>query len=344
MNATMSRRALLRAGALSIGAAALSVAGCGGTDSPPVSASPPDSPGPDPSAESTTIRTGTGGATPEQTGTETPHPPFDLAGRTVRLNNGQLMPILGIGTFRLSPERAAESVETALREGYRLIDTARIYGNEAGVGRGMTASGIPREEIFLTTKLWTNDYGQAAEAIDEARSRLSVDYIDLLLLHHSAPGDENAYRAMEDAVRNGTVRSIGLSNFYEDGVDRIMRFATVRPAVVQNETHPYFQERGVQRHIAQYDAVLESWFPLGGRGNTQVLFSDPTIAGIARTHGKTPPQVLLRWHLQTGHIAIPGSSNNAHIRENIEVFDFALTAGQMRQIADLDRGQRFSSY
>lgn len=329
MNASISRRALFRAGALSIGAAAISVVGCTGSDPP---------------SNSPTVPTGTGGATPERTGSETPRSAFDLTARTVSLNNGQLMPILGIGTFRLSPDRATESVETALREGYRLIDTARIYGNETGVGRGMRASGIPREEIFLTTKLWTDDFGQAADAINGSLSRLGVDYVDLLLLHHSGPRDEDAYRAMEDAVRAGTVRSIGLSNFYEEGVDRIIRFASVRPAVVQNETHPYYQGRAVKRHIAQQGTVLESWFPLGGRGNTQVLFGDPVISEIARAHGKTPPQVLLRWHLQAGNIAIPGSGNNDHIRENIAIFDFALTAGQMRQIADLDRGRRFSSY
>lgn len=330
MNASMTRRTLLGVGALSIGSAAFAMAGCAGTGRTP---------------ESAPVIPGAGSATtPGQTRTETPQPPFDLATRTVRLNNDRLMPILGIGTFRLSPNRAAESVETALRVGYRLIDTARIYGNEDGVGRGMVASGLPREEIFLTTKLWTADFNQAAEAIDGSLSRLGVDYIDLLLLHHTGRGDEDAYRAMEDAVGQGKVRSIGLSNFYENDVDRIMRFASVAPAVVQNETHPYFQGRGVQRHIAQYGTVLESWFPLGGRDNTQVLFSDPVIAEIARAHGKTPPQVLLRWHLQAGNIAIPGSGNNDHIRENIAIFDFTLTAEQMRRIADLDRGQRFSSY
>lgn len=330
MNAPMSRRALLGVGALSLGAAALAVAGCAG---------------PAPAPESAPAPTRTGDAsTPEQAGSQTAHPPFDLTDRTVRLNDGRTMPILGIGTFRLSSDRAAESVETALRSGYRLIDTARIYGNEDGVGRGMVASGLPREEVFLTTKLWTDDFGRAAEAIDQARSRLGVDYLDLLLLHHTAPQDEDAYRAMEDAVRQGTVRSIGLSNYHSDDVDRIMRFASVAPAVVQNETHPYFQGRAVQRHIARQGAVLEAWYPLGGRGNTQVLFGDPVIAEIASAHGKTPPQVLLRWHLQAGHVAIPGSGNDDHIRENIAVFDFELTAQEMRRIAGLDRGQRFSTY
>lgn len=328
-SAAMSRRALLRTGALGVGAAA--VAGCtwaGGDRSGPTT-------GPSPSAEATTS---------DPTGSPTARPAFDLTAGTVRLNDGRVMPVLGIGTFLLSPDRAAESVETALRAGYRLIDTARIYGNEDGVGRGMVAAGVPREEVFLTTKLWTDDFGRAAEAIDESLSRLGVEYLDLLLLHHTAPDDEDAYRAMEDAVREGKVQSIGLSNFYSDDVDRILRFATVTPAVVQNETHPYFQERDVQRHIARQATVLEAWFPLGGRENHQVLFDDPTIAEIAAVHDMTPPQVLLRWHLQAGHVAIPGSGNNDHIRENIAIFDFALTREEMRRIADLDRGQRFSTY
>jgi len=326
----MTRRALLGVGALGIGAAALAVTGCAGGGGDP---------------DSSPASAGTAGAArPDQTANATAHPAFDLTARTVRLNDGRVMPILGIGTFLLSSDRAAASVETALRAGYRLIDTARIYGNEDGVGRGLAASGVPREEVFLTTKLWTDDFGRAADAIDEALARLGVDYIDLLLLHHTAPADEDAYRAMEGAVREGTVRSIGLSNFYEDDVDRIMRFASVAPAVVQNETHPYFQERDVQRHIARRDSVLEAWFPLGGRDNHQVLFGDPVITEIARAHGKTPPQVLLRWHLQARHIAIPGSSNDDHIRENIAIFDFALNAQEMGRIGDLDRGRRFSSY
>lgn len=165
-----------------------------------------------------------------------------------------------------------------------------------------------------------------------------------MLLHHTAPDDEAAYRAMEAAVRDGTVRSIGLSNFYEPDVDRIMKIATIVPAVVRNETHPYFQQGRVQQHIARYGTVLESWFPLGGRGNTQVLFEDPTIADLARAHGRTPAQILLRWHLQAGHIAIPGSSNPDHIRENIDIADFQLGQVDMDRLRALDRGRRFASY
>ncbi len=271
-------------------------------------------------------------------------PPFDLANRTVTLNNGELMPILGIGTFRLSPEQAEASVRAALQSGYRLVDTARIYGNEAGVGRGVARSGVPRGDVFVTTKLWTDDFGDAANAIDASLARLDLDYVDLLLLHHTGANDEEAYRAMEDAVAAGKVRSIGISNFYEDEFARIASFASILPTVVQNETHPYFQETAVKDYIGRYGSVLESWFPLGGRGNTQVLFGDQTIADIAQSHARTPAQVLLRWHLQTGNVAIPGSSDPDHIREDISIFDFELSADEMGRIRALDRGQRFSTY
>lgn len=221
------------------------------------------------------------------------------------------------------------------------FDTARIYGNEIGVGRGVSRSGIPREDIFITTKLWTDDFDEAARAIDTGLERLDVDYIDLLLLHHAAPDDEDAYRAMEDAVADGRVRSIGLSNFYEQDFARVMSIATITPPVVQNETHPYHQGRGFSQYLSQFGARLESWYPLGGRGNNRVLFEDPTIVDIAGSHGRTPAQILLRWHLQAGNIAIPGSSDSDHIRENIAIFDFALDEHEMRR---LERSQRFSTY
>lgn len=235
-------------------------------------------------------------------------------------------------------------MSTALAAGYQLVDTARIYGNEAGVGRGVARSGVPREDVFITTKLRTDDFGDAARAIDTGLERLDVGYIDLLLLHHSAPSDEDAYRAMEDAVADSRVRSIGLSNFYEQDFARMMDVATITPTVVQNETRPYHQGTGFSQYLSQFGARLESWFPLGGRGNTQILFDDPTIADIARSHGRTPAQVLLRWHLQAGNIAIPGSSDPVHIRENIAIFDFTLDDDEMRAMGDLERGQRFSTY
>ncbi|MFV0518259.1 MAG: aldo/keto reductase [Aminipila sp.] len=269
---------------------------------------------------------------------------FDLNKRTVMLNSGYEMPILGIGTYLLSDKQAEDSVYTALNYGYRLIDTARIYGNERGVGKGIKKSGVLREEIFLTTKLWTADFNFAAKAIDISLEKLDVEYIDLLLLHHTASYDEEAYKAMENAVKAGKVRSIGISNFYEKDYDRIMKMATITPAVVQNETHPYYQENGVKKHIKLYGTVMESWFPVGGKGTTHILFNDKTIAEIAEAHDKTSAQVLLRWHLQVGNVAIPGSSSKKHIKEDIEIFDFELTEDEMTRIAALDQGRRFATY
>lgn len=275
---------------------------------------------------------------------------FDLQAGTVMLNNGIEMPLLGIGCFRLSQEEAENSVYWALRDGYRLIDTARIYGNEEGVGRGIQRAideGIcTREEIFVTTKMWTDDYDDGKAAVQASLDRLGLDYIDLMILHHSDPDrDVKAYQAMEQAVSEGKLRSIGLSNYYEPSdFDRMVNATTIVPALLQNETHPYHQSMEMKEHLEQYGTVMESWFPLGGRGNTQTLFNDETISSIAGAHGKTSAQVILRWHLQAGNIAIPGSSNEAHIQENYEIFDFELTEEEMQRMADLDKNDRFSGY
>lgn len=253
---------------------------------------------------------------------------FDLENGTVMLNSGYEMPILGIGTFRLSGSEAENSVYWALRDGYRLIDTARIYGNEADVGRGIQRAieegFVTREEIFVTTKMWTDDFDNGTEAVNASLKRLGLDYIDLMILHHSQPSnDVQAYQAMEQAVEEGKLRSIGLSNYYTpEDFDRLVGQTTITPALLQNETHPYHQSVEMKEHLEQYGTVMESWFPLGGRGNTQTLFNDETISGIVAAHGKTSAQVILRWHLQAGNIAIPGSSNEDHIQENYEIFDF----------------------
>lgn len=277
-------------------------------------------------------------------------PEFDLDAGTVMLNNGVSMPILGIGTFSLSDSEAEESVYWALRDGYRLIDTARIYGDEAGVGRGIRRAIdedlVTREEIFVTTKMWTSDYDNGDAAINASLERLGLDYIDLMILHHSQPeNDVAAYKAMEQAVTDGRLKAIGLSNYYDpDDFDRMVNSTSILPAVLQNETHPYHQSTDMKEHIAQYGTVLESWFPLGGRGNTQALFNDPVISAIAAAHGKTSAQVILRWHLQDGHIAIPGSHNEKHIQENFDIFDFELTQDEMAQIAALDKNERLGDW
>ena len=278
------------------------------------------------------------------------YPAFDLENVTVTLNNGVEMPIFGIGTFALSSEQAENSVYWALRDGYHLIDTARIYGNEDGVGRGIRRAieegYVTREDIFVTTKMWTSDFGNGDAAIDASLDRLGLDYIDLMILHHSQPSnDVDAYQAMERAVADGKLRCIGLSNYYDpEDFDRVVNATTIVPALLQNETHPYHQSTEMKDHLAQYGTVMESWFPLGGRGNTQILFNDPTIAAIAEAHGKTSAQVILRWHLQAGNIAIPGSSNPDHIMENISIFDFELTEDEMAQMTALDRNDRFADY
>ena len=274
---------------------------------------------------------------------------FNFETKTVKLNSGWEMPIIGIGTYLLSTAQAEESVYNALKVGMRLIDTADIYGNEVGVGRGIARAmkdfGIKREEIFVTTKLWTSDFYRADEEIDERLQRLGLDYIDLLLLHHTAANDEHAYQAMERGVKAGKIHSIGISNFYEDDVDRIMKIATIKPAVLQNETHPYRQSKDVKAHIAPLGTILESWFPLGGRGTgIRTLNNLDVIKKIASAHAKSTYQVLLRWHLQSGVIAIPGSTNAAHIAEDFDIFDFALTDAEMASIDALERNQRFASY
>ncbi len=275
---------------------------------------------------------------------------FDLENGTVLLNSGYKMPILGIGCFMLSNQQAENSVYWALRDGYRLIDTARIYGNEEGVGRGIRRAinegFVTREEIFVTTKMWTSDFDNGDAAVDASLNRLGLDYIDLMILHHSQPrNDVQAYRALERAVEAGKLRSIGLSNYYEsEDFDRLVRSSTITPAILQNETHPYHQSMELKEHIAQFGTVLESWFPLGGRGNTQTLFNDSTIASIAAAHGKTSAQIILRWHLQAGNIVIPGSSNESHIAENYDIFDFALSNEEMAKLTAIDRNDRFADY
>ncbi len=277
-------------------------------------------------------------------------PAFDLKKGTVKLNSGHEMPILGIGTYQLSNMQAENSVYWALKAGMRLIDTARIYGNEEGVGRGIRRAiqdGIcKREEIFVTTKMWTSDFSNGDAAVDASLKRLGLDYIDLMILHHSQPrNDVDAYKAMERAVKAGKLRSIGLSNYYEpDDFDRLVKATSIKPALLQNETHPYHQSGKMKAHIAKYGTVMESWFPLGGRGYTQELFNDPTISAIANAHGKSSAQIIIRWHLQAGNIVIPGSSNEKHIIEDASVWDFSLTDDEMKRMAAINKDRRNANY
>ena len=278
------------------------------------------------------------------------YPIFDFEKKTVTLNSGYEMPILGLGMFSLSDSEAENSTYWALKAGFRLIDTARIYGNEEAVGRGLKRAideGIvTREGVFITTKMWTSDFDNGDAAVDASLEKLGLDYIDLMILHHSQPSnDVDAYQAMERAVADGKLRSIGLSNYYEpEDFDRLVNATTIKPAILQNETHPYHQSGEMKEHIAQYGTVLESWFPLGGRGNTQTLFNDETISRIASSHGVSSAQLIIRWHLQAGNICIPGSSNEQHIVEDYDVWDFELTDYEMAQMTALERDERFADY
>lgn len=269
----------------------------------------------------------------------------------VTLNDGNKIPQFGLGVYMIpGDETTKEACMEAFRAGYRHIDTAHAYQNEVGVGRGIQRAidegFVTREEIFVTTKMWTDDYEDGDSAIENSLNRLGLDYIDLMILHHSAPGsDVGAYQAMERAVEDGKLRSIGLSNYYRpEDFDRLVKDTTIVPVLLQNETHPYHQSMEMKAHLEKYGTVMESWFPLGGRGNTQTLFNDETIVSIAEAHGKTSAQIILRWHLQAGNIAIPGSSNEEHIQENYEIFDFELSKEEMQRMSGLDRNERFADY
>lgn len=269
---------------------------------------------------------------------------FDFETRSVTLNSGYEMPINGIGTYNLLDDVAVSSVSEALSRGVRLIDTASIYHNEAEVGEAVRNSGIPREEIFVTTKLYPNQFDDPEKAIDESLERLDIEYIDLMLLHHPGDGDVEAYKAMEKAVEEGKIRSIGLSNWYIEELEKFLPKVTITPALVQNEIHPYYQENDVIPYIQDLGIVVQGWYPLGGRGHTAELLGNEVISAIAESHGKSSAQVILRWNLQKGVVVIPGSSNPDHIQENTELYDFELSDEEMKQINDLDRNEKHDWY
>lgn len=271
-------------------------------------------------------------------------PVFNFETKTVRLNSGYDMPIAGLGTYALSDETCINSVDALLESGGRLIDTASFYGTEKSVGEAVRNSDVPREEIFVTTKLYPNQFSDPEEAIEESLETLDIEYIDLLLLHHPGAGDVEAYKAMEQAVRDGKIRSIGLSNWYIEELEEFLPQVTIPPAVVQNEIHPYYQEKEVIPYIQNLGIVVNGYSPFGGRGHTGELFADEVISGIAAAHEVTSAQVILRWNLQRGVIVIPGSGNPDHIKENQDIFGFELTEEEMEQIATLDRREKHEWY
>ena len=264
----------------------------------------------------------------------------------VQLNNGVLMPQFGLGTF-MQPSDAIckQSCLTALKAGYRHIDTAHAYNDERGVGEAVKESGIPREEIWITSKLWPTEYGEGKtlKAIDEMLARLQTDYIDLLYVHQPVGDFVGAWKDMEKAVAMGKVRALGISNFdvNVELLTKIMSESTVKPAVLQIECHPYAQRLAMREKVKPYGIHITCWFPLGGAMSNGALLKDPTIMKIAESHGKTAAQVILRWHIQEGFSAIPGATNPDYIEENIRIFDFELTDGEMAQMRSLDKEQRF---
>ena len=269
------------------------------------------------------------------------------------LNNGVTMPTLGLGVFQSTPEETAAAVDSALRAGYRHIDTAAAYMNEREVGEGLRRSGIPRDDVFLESKVWVSDYGydKTLHAFDKAAGKLGVDTLDLFILHQPAPNRfelvVEAYKALETLLADGRVRAIGVSNFMPQHIERLLGETDVVPAVNQVELHPYFSQPAVQAANAAHGILTQAWSPIGGitfypgwgDGKRSVL-QDPTIAEIAAAHDKSPAQVMLRWGIQEGRSVIPKSTNPVRIAENLDVFDFSLSADEVTRIDALDTGVR----
>jgi len=262
---------------------------------------------------------------------------FNITEKTAKLNNGIKMPILGLGTWTLSNDEAEESVYTAIKVGFRLIDTAEYYGNELGVGKGVKKSIeegiIKREDIFITSKIMPGAYSNPDSAIEESLKKLDVDYIDLMLIHQPGSNDEKVYKSMEKYYNNGKLKAIGISNYYtENAVNKVLSYASITPAIIQNENHIYYQNNELRDYVKGYGIIIESWYPFGGRGHTSENFNNESIVSIANKYKKTSAQIILRWHLQAGYIVIPGSKNPDHIKENYNIFDFELSLEDMDKI------------
>ena len=254
------------------------------------------------------------------------------------LNNGVKMPMEGVGTFLMTSDEAEASALSALESGYRLIDTANAYCNEKAVGRAMKRSGLPRGEIFLETKLWPAFYEQE-DAVEKTLERLGTDYIDLLLIHQPAGNYHAGYRLMEKAYKEGKVRAIGISNFTKAQVEELLSACEAKPTVLQTELHPYNQEPELKKFLSENGIVPQAWYPLGH--GDKALGAEPLFSELGKKYGKTNQQIILRWHIQTGNIVIPGSKNPEHIKSNFDLFDFALTEDEMSAIAALDKQVRY---
>lgn len=256
----------------------------------------------------------------------------------ITLNNEIKCPVVGIGTFMLSPADAENSVREALKMGYRLVDTANAYVNERAVGRGIKDSGVTREEVFLSTKLWPSEY-ENGNAVDETLERLGVNYVDLLYIHQPAGNWLAGYRQLEKAYKEGKAKSIGISNFEGKYIEELQTKWEVVPQFIQVEAHPYFTQSELRQTLEKYDIKLMSWYPLGHGDKS--LINEPLFAELSKKYGKTSAQVILRWHTQMGFVVIPGSKNVDHIRDNLNILDFTLTEAEMSEIAKLDKNQRY---
>lgn len=259
----------------------------------------------------------------------------------LKLNNGMEIPTLGIGTFRIKSKDAEPAVEEALKLGYRLVDTANVYQNEVAVGKGIKNSGVPREEIFLTSKIWPQDFKErkVKKAIQKTLKRLDTDYVDLILLHQEAGNYVSAWKGLEKEVEKGTVKAIGVSNFSEKALKKILKKGKIKPVVAQNESHPYCQEDKTAKLLQENGIVLEAWYPLGS--GDKKLMNEKVFKKLAEKYGKSTAQVILRWHTQVGHVVIPGSKTPAHIADNLDIFDFTLTDDELKKIAKLDKGKKY---
>ena len=255
---------------------------------------------------------------------------------TITLNNGTKMPILGFGTLYLNDEVGIQCVSDAISLGYRLIDTATVYGNEKSVGGGIKKSGINREELFVTSKLWVDDYGYetAKKAFQTSLDKLGLDYLDLYLIHRPRGDVKGSWKAMEELYKEGKIRAIGVSNFEANHLEELMLYSTITPAVNQIETHAFFQQDKAEETLKKHGIQMEAWSPLAQGRNGH--FTNETLAAIGKKHNKNNAQVSLRWHYQRGIVAIPRSSQKAHMLENLEIFDFVLDDSDMNTISGLD--------
>ena len=256
----------------------------------------------------------------------------------ITLNNGIQCPVIGIGTFMLKPNDAQNSVREALKMGYSLVDTTNAYVNERAVGRGVRESGVKREDVFISTKLWPSEYDNP-NAVDETLERLGVDYVDLLYIHQPAGDWLTGYRQLEKAYREGKAKSIGISNFEGKYIAELETKWEIEPQFIQVEAHPYYTQKELRVTLEKYGTKLMSWYPLGHGDKS--LMEEPVFIELAEKYGKSPAQIILRWHTQMGFVVIPGSKNVDHIKDNLDIMDFKLTDAEMTRIALLDKGKRY---